>query len=124
MRKLVRDPDYRARSQAYENLGLAELRLENVERARQAFQRSLLLNDRQPRSSLELAALDYEAGELAAAQEHYDRYRQTARQTPRSLCLGMKLGSAVGDTDRLASYAMALQNLFPESPEAKRCQVP
>ena len=124
LRKLVRDPDYRARSQAYENLGLAELRLDNTDLARQAFQRSLLLNDRQARSSLELAVLDYEAGELAAAQEHYDRYRQTARQTPRSLCVGMKLGSAAGDADQLASYAMALQNLFPESREAKQCQVP
>jgi type IV pilus assembly protein PilF len=124
LRKLVRNTDYRARSQAYENLGLAELRVGDRGAAKDAFSRALLLDRSQPRSSLELADMAYQQGDYAVAQEHYEGFRRVARQTPRSLCLGMKLGQATGDSDQLASYAMALQNLYPDSLEAKECEVP
>tara|TARA_Y100001934_G_scaffold144136_2_gene173109 strand:+ start:3752 stop:4510 length:759 start_codon:yes stop_codon:yes gene_type:complete len=124
LRQLVRDTDYRARSQAYENLGLAELRVGNQAAAKQAFGRSLLLNSRQYRSSLELADLAYAERAFEVAQEHYDNFRTGARPTPRSLCLGMKLAQIASDPDRLASHALALQNLFPDSREAKQCRVP
>ncbi len=124
LRKLVRNADYRARSQAYENLGLAELRLGNRERAKQAFTRAVLLDEGQSWSHLELAELAYDATDYPSAEQHYDQFRRGARQTPRSLCLGMKLSHVSGDTDRLASYALALQNLFPQSAHAKSCEVP
>ncbi len=123
LRVLVEDPNYRARAQAYENLGLAELKIGEVGRARDAFNRSLRLNFAQSRSSLELADLAYAEGDFVTAQEYYDGFRTQARQTPRSLCLGMKLAGRVGDTDGMASYALALNNLFPNSPEATGCQV-
>ena len=123
-RRLVKNTDYRARSQAYENLGMAELRLDNRESAKEAFNRALLLNSSQARSSLELADMAYADGDYSLAQQRYDAFRRSARQTPRSLCLGMKLGQTAGDTDQMASYALALQNLFPNSREAKECEVP
>ncbi len=124
LRKLVKDTGYHARSQAYENLGLAEIKVGNVELAKQAFSRALMLNFAQPRSSLELADMAYADGELVAARDFYDSFRVRARQHPRSLCLGMKLGQALGDSDQLASYTLALQNLFPDSSEAQRCDLP
>ena len=124
LRMLVKDTDYRARSQAYENLGLAELKLGDVAEARESFNRALQLSYSQPQSSLELAQMAYDEGILEAADEYYDGFRTQARQTPRSLCLGMKLSQQLGDTDRLASYALALNNLYPDSPEASECIVP
>ncbi len=121
LRKLVTDPTYPARSQAYENLGLTELREGNREAARQAFERALSLNSTQPRSSLELADLAFQDGDLSAAKAYYDAFRTQARQTPRSLCLGVTLARAEGDSDRAASYALALTNLYPNSPEARAC---
>jgi Tfp pilus assembly protein PilF len=35
----------------------------------------------------------------------------------------MKLAAKQGDSDRMASYALALNNLFPDSPEAFNCVV-
>ena len=35
----------------------------------------------------------------------------------------MKLAGRAGDTDGMASYALALNNLFPNSPEATGCRV-
>lgn len=123
LRLVVENPNYRARSQAYENLGLAELKIGEVERAKEAFRRALRLNFAQARSSLELADLALVEGDYVAAQEYYDSFRLQARQTPRSLCLGMKLAAKQGDSDRMASYALALNNLFPDSPEAFNCVV-
>ncbi len=124
LRKLVLDADYRARSQAYENLGLAELKIGETERAKEAFLRSLRLKFSQPRSSLELADIAYAEGDFATARDFYDGFRTQARQTPRTLCLGMKLAQTDHNTDEMASYALALNNLFPESAEAKNCEVP
>lgn len=124
LRKLVLDTDYRARAQAYENLGLAELKAGNRDRAEEAFSRALMHNFAQVRSSLELADLAYVSGDYDAAREYYEGFRLRAQQTPRSLCLGMKLSQAFNDSDGLASYALALQNLYPNSPEARNCEVP
>lgn len=121
LRKLVQNPEYPARAQAYENLGLTELKLNHREAARKAFQRSLSLSDDQPRSSLELADLAFQDGEVAAAQGYFDAYRVQARQTPRSLCLGIELARAEGDNNQASSYAMALKNLYPNSLEAQHC---
>lgn len=121
LRKLVQDPAYPARAQAYENLGMAELRVGNRDAGREAFLRSLSLNAGQPRANLELAALASEDGDLSAAERYYDAFRSQARQTPRSLCLGVSLARAGGDSDAAASYALALHNLYPDSPEARSC---
>ena len=124
LRRLVLDADYRARSQAYENLGLAELKIGESERAEEAFLRSLQLNFTQPRSSLELADIAYTDGDFVKARDFYDSFRTQARQTPRTLCLGMKIAQTSHNTNEMASYALALNNLFPESAEAKNCEVP
>ena len=87
-----------------------------------AFERALSLNPMLAVSTLELSDIAYEDGRLEDAIGYFDDYRQIARQSPRSLCLGMKLGAAVGNADQVASYALALKNLFPDSLEARSCQ--
>ena len=121
---LVQDTDYRARSQAYENLGLAQLKVGEKEAARESFSRALQLSYAQPQSSLELSQLAYDDGDINAAAANYDTFRSLAQQSARSLCLGMKIAQAQRDSDRMASYALALNNLFPDSPEASECVVP
>lgn len=121
LRRLVQDPNYRERAVAYQNLGLTELKVGNRERAREAFERALSFNVVLPRSGLELAQIHYEAGEYQEASRYFDLFRERARQTPRSLCLGLRLAQRAGEEDRQASYELALKNLFPDSAEAKRC---
>lgn len=124
LRELVQNTDYRARSQAYENLGLAELKTGEVAAAKESFARALQLSFSQPQSSLELAQIAYDEGQIGMAIQRYDGFRSQAQQTPRSLCLGMKLAQESGNPDQLASYAMALSNLYPKSREARECVVP
>jgi type IV pilus assembly protein PilF len=124
LRRLALDPEYRGRAQAFENLGLTELVVGNARPAREAFERALSFNPQLPRSNLELAQLAFEGGDYEAADRYYETFRARARQTPGSLCLGIRLASQAGAADRRASYEIALKNLFPDSAEAARCVGP
>lgn len=121
LRALVEDPSYRERARAYENLGLTELKVGNEARAQDAFERALSFNVVLPRSALELAFLAYDDGDYPTATQYYDTFRTRARQTPGSLCLGIRLARLAGNLDQIASYQLALKNLYPNSPEAGRC---
>jgi type IV pilus assembly protein PilF len=117
---LVQDTGYRARSQAFESLGFAQLQAGYKEEAEASFTRALELNFRQPGSSLELAQMAYERGEYAKAARRLEEYKVLARQNAQSLCLGLKVATAQGDANQVASYGLALKNLFPE--QADQCQ--
>jgi len=121
LKTLVGNTSYRGRATAYESLGLTQLQVGNVAEARAAFARALALNPTLADSNLELADLAYRESDYATAATHYELFRARARQTPRSLCLGANLARAQGDADQQASYAIALKNLYPDSPEARQC---
>jgi len=111
------DPKYARRSQAFENLGLTELRLNNVNDAEQAFQRALMLNTALPRCYLELANIYFGAGNFNTAKDFFEKYNAMSKPSARSLWLGIRLSRVLGDENQMASYALALKNLFPESDE-------
>ncbi|MEM7101408.1 MAG: type IV pilus biogenesis/stability protein PilW [Pseudomonadota bacterium] len=119
LRRLVADTGYHARAQAFENLGLSLVAIDDEDAAYAAFTRALELNFRQPRSNLELAALELAKGNYRAAQSQLISFRTYARQTARSLCLGIKVHDALDDADQVASNTLALKNLFPD--QAVQC---
>lgn len=121
LRTLVKDPDYRDRPQAYENLGFTELRVGNRQRAKDAFERALSFNTMMPRSGMELAQLEFADADYSAARRYFDLYRERAPRSAANLCLGLRLARVAGDENQRASYELALRNLFPDSAEAKRC---
>jgi len=122
LRKSVEDTAYSARAQAFVNLGLVESSLDNVDEARSAFERSIMLNDQQPRPHLELADIYFTSGNVMRAADHYGQFRTGARQTPRSLCLGIRIATALQLADEQSSLRMALRNLYPGSEEAESCE--
>ena len=74
------------------------------------------------KSKEELAQMLFEEGEYAGAAELYERFREQAQQTPRSLGLGIRLARITGDRDAESSYALTLKNLYPKSDEFRRYQ--
>jgi type IV pilus assembly protein PilF len=118
----IQDTSYTARGQAYENLALTELKLGRPDDAEKNLQRALMLNSQQPRALLELANLYFERGTYPAAKQYYDAYTGMARQTPRSLWLGIRLARVFDDADAIASYALALKNLYPGTEEYRLYQ--
>lgn len=118
--RLVEDTNYPGRSQAFENLGLAQLFAGDQSAAEAAFVRALELNSSQSRASLELADLSYARGDYEAAEAHLLTYKALAKQSARSFCLALKLATHAGDEDEILRYTLALKNLFPE--QADQCQ--
>ena len=117
LEKLVADTAYRARSQAFESLGLAYLKLDRKADARDAFTRALQLNMRLPQSNLRLSELYLQDGELERAQTFFDFHNRLARPSADSLCIGLKLAKAAGNADQEARYQLSLNNMFPEQVE-------
>ena len=79
-----------------------------------------LLRLRAPPVSLELADIAYQEGALAEALRHFETFNRNADPTARSLCIGFKLAVAASNPDEVASYGLALKNLYPE--QADQCQ--
>jgi type IV pilus assembly protein PilF len=118
----VNDTSYPRRGQAYENLGLTQLKLNQPADAEQSFLRAMMLNKVLPRSAFELADLYFKAGDFTRAKQYFEQFNGMSQPTARSLWLGVRLSRVLNDQDQLASYALALKNLFPDSPEYRLYQ--
>jgi type IV pilus assembly protein PilF len=115
---VVQDTLYAARPQAYVNLGLCRLQLFDSQGAEQAFVRALSMDRGNSIALLETALLRYEAADYSSATRYYDNYRRINRQqSSRALWLGVRLSRATGDRNAESSYALALESLYPQSPE-------
>ena len=117
LERVVKDYRYDRRSTAYENLGQCYLKVNDLEQAEEAFNRALRLNPNLSVSLLELAHLYYEKGNNLAASQYLASYEKISRPSPRQLWLGIRLQRVLGDKNKLASYELALRNMFPGSPE-------
>lgn len=119
---VVADTGYPARSQAFENLGLAALRLADVDSAEAAFTRAVQLNSNQVRSILELAGVNLIKQNYRLAGDYYRNYLTIMQfhnqaQTARSLWIGIQLALAEGNDEDRRLYAAELGAAHTASPE-------
>lgn len=115
---VVKDTLYTGRPNAFVNLGLCRLKLFDTQGAEEAFVRALSMDRTNQVALLEVARIRYEAQDYVTATQYYDTYRAVARQqSAAGLMLGIQLAEVNGDRDSEASYALALGNRFPDSPE-------
>ncbi len=117
------DVNYRLRPEAFIGLALTEKALGNMEAAESALRRALTLDPRSGAAALELTQLKYDQRDFVAAKSYLDRYEATSPSTPRSLTLGMQLAEEFGDERAYETYTMALQDMFPNSREARELQL-
>jgi type IV pilus assembly protein PilF len=119
---VVQDTEYPARPQAFENLGMAALSLNDADAAETAFTRAIQLNANQVRSVLELAGVNLIKQNYRQAGTYYRNYLTILQfynqaQSARSLWIGIQLALAEGnDADRLA-YGAQLEATYRSSPE-------
>ncbi len=112
-----RDLNYDNRARALLSLGRAALKLGREERARAAFEHAYNLDPKIAPVLVELATISFQNEEYAKAKQYLDQYSQVARQSARTLLLGIKIERIFGNKDKEASYALALKNRFPYSDE-------
>ncbi len=112
------DTLYPKRELAFANLGRCYLRMEDMESAEKAFMRAYLMDRRSPGIKLELASTYFQLANYSEAQKFYDAFRdQVSTQSPQALWLGIQLAAQYNDRNALASYGLALKNLYPKSNE-------
>lgn len=116
--RVTQDTNYTRRADAFVGVARSEMRLENDQAARAAISRALTLNPNQPSALLEASDFAWLDNNVAASREYLNRYEAVAQHTARSLWLGVRLAWANNDTNRAASYGLALLEIYPESREA------
>jgi len=117
LERVTKDYRYDRRFTAFENLGLAYQKVGNTAEAQKSFERALKLNPNMPVALLELAHLYFEQGDNLNALRYLERFEKLSPPNPRQLWLGIRLQRILGDKNKVASYELALRNLFPGSPE-------
>lgn len=116
--KVAADLMYERRGDAFINLGRVQIKLKEYPAAKDTLERALLMQRNNPETVFALAEVYYQLGDLTKAQQFYAAYRQQVpTQSAESLWLGIRLAEKNRDHDTVASYAMALKNLFPRSDE-------
>lgn len=119
LERVIKDYQYTRRYTSYENLGICYLRVDREDDAIKMFNRALQLNPRLPTSLLEMAEIYLERGDTLMSSRYLAQYESFAQPSPRELWLGIRLQRILGDQDKLASYELALKNMFPNSDEYK-----
>lgn len=119
---VVEDTAYTGRAQAFENLGLAALRLQRIDDAEYAFGRAVQLDNNRLRSSLELAALFLQKQDVLQARAYYRNYLTLLQfyniaQNARGLWVGIQLEDALGNDANVEQYGTQLEASFRASPE-------
>ena len=112
---------YERRVDAFVNLGRCYLKLDELDRAEDAFKRALLMERDDPAVVLSMAEVSFRRQDYPQAQRYYDAFQQmNPRQSAAALWLGIRLAKVFDDEDAYASYALALKNLYPKSEEYLR----
>ena len=112
-----KDYSYTRRYLALYYTGLSAGALGDKVRAKASFEYSLNLEDNFPLAAIELAEISFHEKDYVNAKKYLDLYSKGAKQSARSLWLGIRIERIFGNKDKEASYALALKNLHPYSQE-------
>lgn len=111
------DLDYTDRASALVNVGRTALLLGKNERAKAALEHAAVLDRGMADAHIELANINFQNNDYAAAKFHLDKYQALGQVTARSLLLGIRLERIFANKDKEASYVLMLKNRFPYSRE-------
>ena len=114
---VVKDYDYMQRNKSLESLGYCYLNLDDSANAERYFMRALQRNARMGRSLLELADINFNDGRYKRAERYLESFDRLSAPNPRHLWLAVRLQRILKDKHKLASFALALKNIFPDSAE-------
>lgn len=117
LEKASKDIGFRRRTNALFSLGQCAEKLGDEARALASYEHALNLNSQFAPAAIEIAHKSFARGDYANAKKHLDIYGKNSRQSARSLWLGIRIERVFGNTDKEASYALALKNLHPYSRE-------
>ena len=119
LNKVLLDPLYSNKGQAYENMGICVEKQGNIKKAEQYYISALKFNMNSPSALLGLAQIEFDKRNVKLASEYLKRHNKLARPTPQSLWLGLIIARKQGLKGKAGSLAIKIKQYFPDSKEAK-----
>jgi type IV pilus assembly protein PilF len=104
---------------AYTNAGVCLRAAKRDDEARGDFTRALQLRPNFAEAAYQLAALQFDHGELVPARANIDTYMGSFDATPDLLLIGVRIARAQGDRAAAQKYARKLQLDFPGTDQAR-----
>ena len=117
LKKASENRFYTNRPTVFENLGVAYVRMGDLESADYAFSRAIQLTPDQARALLELAEIRFQQRKYVESRELFARHSRNAPSTAKRLWLCIRLARVFGNDNEEASCAEALEGIFPASNE-------
>jgi len=115
----IDNPLYENSAATLENIGLCLYADGQIAKAEDYFKQALAEVPYLGRSLYLLAKINFDRGDLKAAELNLERYRRVASQTPETLWLGIQVARKVGNKNREASLTLLLEKQFPSSAQAQ-----
>ena len=113
------NPLYRTPQAAYTNAGVCLRAARRDDEARVNFNAALQLRPNYAEAAFQLATLDFDHGQLAAARTRIDDYIGTYQATPDLLLLGVRVARGQRDAAAAQRYGRQLQLDYPGSDQAR-----
>ncbi len=116
----LKNPLYATPDVAYKNAGLCARKAGDTKSAEEYFLKALKLNPNQPQALYNLAEINYQRDDYAAAKQYMSRYfTVTENAGPEALWLAARIERKIGDRTALANYGLQLRRRYPSAPETK-----
>ncbi|MCP3675049.1 MAG: type IV pilus biogenesis/stability protein PilW [Gammaproteobacteria bacterium] len=104
-------------SGTYENAATCNLMAGNSELAKELYRKALNHNPEQKDSLLGMASMEYSKGRYERSRSYLKRFEKVSQHNSRSLWIAIKTASRLNDMNSVASYAIKLEQRFPDSQE-------
>lgn len=119
LNKVLLDPLYSDKGQAYENMGLCAEKQGNILNSKKYYESALKFNMNSPAALLGLAQIAFDKRKVRRASGYLERHNKISRPTAQSLWLGILIARKQGMKGRAGSMAIKLRQYFPDSKEVK-----
>jgi type IV pilus assembly protein PilF len=119
--RVINNPLYTNRDQAYQSAGLCAFNNNNLELAGKLYRKSLDLTANSPLALLGLAKVNYKKQNYQYAWSYFERYYKTSVLDADALWLGVNILEDVSNPDKnlLSSFKLQLKSKYPDSDETK-----
>ena len=118
--KAIDQPTYADIESAYMNAGVCAKRADDRDKAASYFRKALNRNNKLPIALIEMSEAEFDKKRYERAFKYMQRYEAVGRPTANSLWLGLRIAHFMDDKDARASYALKLEQLFPDSDQTAK----
>ena len=119
IQRVIDDPRYRRRAQAFYILGLAQGKTDQLVGALESFARANQLAPAFAAPYIEAAEICFAQNKLPLAKRLLQQYGNLQRPSARGLWLGVRIDNSLGDSNAVARQGLQLKKLFPDASETR-----